>query len=381
MGHERIEWIPDPGYWAIANHEVVAAISADSTRFCSSRGILVAEIGSTYDSPPTMMHTDPPDHTVYRALVQPAFGRRRMKTLEDSIRARVEPVAAVLCNGEVHDLVDLLAVPVPIHVIIELLGIDHVETSRVKGWSDAAIPDAMEMSDEDRMAAMGDMVTELITTAARRREDPAADVLSELTNAEVTLDGVTHRLDDTELAMFGVQLVVAGNETTRNAIAGGLIALAQRPDQWQRLVDDPTLVPLAVEEILRWTSPVVSFLRTAVVDVTLPVPRLDGAAPDELTIAANDPVLLLYGEANRDPIEFGDSADLFDVGRTPNHHLAFGFGTHFCLGAALARIEIRVVLEALLAQGRMPSLVGDVRYSPSQIIAGVEFAEVQFLPA
>jgi len=231
------------------------------------------------------------------------------------------------------------------------------------------------------MAAMGDMVTELITTAARRREDPAADVLSELTNAEVTLDGVTHRLDDTELAMFGVQLVVAGNETTRNAIAGGLIALAQRPDQWQRLVDDPTLVPLAVEEILRWTSPVVSFLRTAVVDVTLPVPRLDGAAPDELTIAANDPVLLLYGEANRDPIEFGDSADLFDVGRTPNHHLAFGFGTHFCLGAALARIEIRVVLEALLAQGRMPSLVGDVRYSPSQIIAGVEFAEVQFLPA
>lgn len=369
-----IRWIDDPGYWAVASHAAVARISADSAGFRSGDGILLSEIGTTYDAPPTMMHTDPPEHTAYRALVQPAFGRRRMMALEEAISGRVAPVAMSLSDGEVHDVVEELTVPLPIEVIIDLLGIaDVADIARVRRWSDASIPDAVDMSDDDRMAAMGDMIEVLLTTAARRRTDPAEDVISELAHASITLDdGTDHRLDDTELAMFGVQLVVAGNETTRNALAGGLVTLAESPEQWDRLVADPSLVPSAVEEILRWTSPVVSFMRTTTADNEL---------SPEVTARAGDPVLLMYGLANRDPAEFGPTANVFDVGRQPNHHLAFGFGTHFCLGAALARIEIGVTLRSLLAAGGRPELAGEVVRSPSVIIAGIESAPMRFRTA
>lgn len=378
-----VAWVDDPGYWAVASHPVVASISADPDRFCSGRGILLDEIGASYDAPPTMMHTDPPAHTVYRALVQPAFGRRRMALLEPSIRDRVRPIVAALSDGETHDVVDELAVPVPIHVIIELLGCAEVaDVERVRTWSDAAIPDAVEMTDDERMAAMGDMIATLLGVAARRRTDPADDVLSELATAALTgEDGTVNRLDDTELAMFGVQLVVAGNETTRNAIAGGLVALCEHPEQWEELTlphansdaGRGDLIALAVEEILRWTSPVVSFMRTATADVHLPLPGGGG-----VDVRSGDPLLLLYGRANRDPAEFGSSADRFLVRRSPNHHLAFGFGAHFCLGAALARLELRVVLEELLATGTSPALAGPVRRSPSRIIDGIESAPMRF---
>jgi cholest-4-en-3-one 26-monooxygenase len=168
--------------------------------------------------------------------------------------------------------------------------------------------------------------------------------------------------------MFLNQLLVAGNETTRNTISGGLWALAQRSEQWQRLVDDRSLIPTAVEEVLRWTSAVISFMRTATTDT-----ELAGQA-----IAAGDPVLMLYSSANRDEAQFGATADQFDVGRSPNHHLAFGFGAHFCIGAALARLEVRLVLEELLDRFRTIEPAGEVAYSPSDIIAGVTSAPLRF---
>ena len=176
-------------------------------------------------------------------------------------------------------------------------------------------------------------------------------------------------LTDDELYMFLNQLLVAGNETTRNTISGGIWALAERPDQWQRLVDDPLAADdLRVEEILRWTTAVIAFMRTATVDTEL------GGVP----IAAGDPVLMLYSSANRDEAVFGPTADQFDVGRDPNPHLAFGFGAHFCIGAALARLEVRLVLEELLARFRTLEPAGEVAYSPSDIIAGVTSAPVRF---
>ena len=211
---------------------------------------------------------------------------------------------------------------------------------------------------------MGDMVAYLLDATKQRRSNPRDDVLSEL--ATVTVDG--DNLSDDELAMFLVQLLVAGNETTRNMLSAGLVALADAPAQWKRLVDDRGLVRPAVEEMLRYTTPVISFMRTATRDTVL------GGQP----ITQGEPVLLLFASADRDEAIFGPDADALDVGRDPNPHLAFGFANHFCLGAALARLEGRVVLEELLARFSSVERAGEVELSPSSVIAGVRRAELCF---
>jgi cytochrome P450 len=204
----------------------------------------------------------------------------------------------------------------------------------------------------------------LLATTVARRADPRDDLISVL--AQVEIEG--RRLSDAELTMFLVQLLVAGNETTRNMISGGLVALAERPADWERLRRDRSLVPTAVEEMLRWTSPVVSFMRTATRDT-----ELGGQA-----IREGDPELMLYASANRDERQFGPTADRFDISRTPNPHVAFGFGTHFCIGATLARIEGRVLLEELLDRFEAIELAGDVERSHSAVIAGVKHAPLVF---
>ena len=171
--------------------------------------------------------------------------------------------------------------------------------------------------------------------------------------------------------MFLVQLLVAGNETTRNLISGGLVAFAEHPGQWQRMVADRTLVATAVEEMLRFTTPVVSFMRTATRDSEL----------SGVPIAAGEPVLMLYASANRDEDVFGPTASVFDPGRHPNPHIAFGFGNHFCLGAALARLEGRIVIEELLDRFGSVEIAGPVERSGSSVIAGVRRAELSFSPA
>jgi cytochrome P450 len=164
---------------------------------------------------------------------------------------------------------------------------------------------------------------------------------------------------------------VAGNETTRNLIAGGLVAFAEQPDQWERLTAQPDLVPIAVEEMLRWTSPVICFLRTATRDTEV------GNQP----VAEGEPLLMLFASANRDEEVFGPSAARFDIGRDPNPHLAFGFGNHFCLGAALARMEARLVLEELLARADRFEVAGPVERTGSSVIAGIRHAALRLHPA
>jgi cytochrome P450 len=204
----------------------------------------------------------------------------------------------------------------------------------------------------------------LLATTKERRDDPRDDIISVLAHAEV--DGES--LNDDELVMFLNQLLVAGNETTRHAISGGIAALAERPDEWARLVADRSLLDTATEEILRWTTPVISFMRTATRDT-----QIRG-----VDIAAGDPMLLLYASANRDEDEFGTNADEFDVGRDPNHEVALGFGPHFCLGAALARIEIKAMLEALLDRFAALEPAGPVDRTASFVIAGISHAPVVF---
>lgn len=357
-----LAWNATTGFWAVARHADVQQASTDSATFCSSRGILLMEIGQTYDSPPTMMHTDPPAHTRYRSLVTPGFKPSVVRSLEARVRTIAAGLLDALPIGHPFDVVEALAVPLPIRVIATVLGLPLDREPDLFRWSEAAVPGATDWPEDERMACLTEMTVELLDLAAERRRAPADDVTSML--AHVTVDG--EQLTHEELGMFLVQLLVAGNETTRHAIAGGIDALATHPDQWARLRADRALLPTAVDEVLRWTTPVTSFMRTATVDA-----GLGGSA-----VHAGDPVLLLYASADRDAEAFGPTADAFDVGRSPNPHLAFGFGHHFCLGAALARLELAVVLEGLLDRCRALEPAGPVERTGSSVIAGIRRAPV-----
>lgn len=359
--HAPLAWNATRGFWAVARHADVSEVSSDPSQYCSAKGILVEEIGVTYDSPPTMMHADPPEHTRYRKLARPGFTNAVVRGLEPMVRERtgrlLDSLAHMAADGAAVDVTAELAVPLPIQLIASLLGLPEGDEERLFRWSEAAVPGATEWSDEERMALLGEMTVELLGLAAQRRADPRADVVSMLAAYEEDGESLT----DDELGMFLIQLLVAGNETTRNAISGALVALAEHPEQLDRLAADPALLPSAVEEVLRWTTPVTSFLRTAVADI-----ELAGVA-----ITAGDPLLLLYASANRDELEFGPTASTFDVGRSPNHHVALGHGPHFCLGAALARLELTVVLDGVAQRWQRLQVAGPVVRSGSSIIAGI----------
>ena len=247
------------GFWAVTTHPEVAAIGTDPEVFCSSRGILVEEIGTTYDSPPTMMHTDPPQHTRYRRLVQPGFKPSMVRLMEAGVTDKARALVAPLPGGEVVDIVGALSIPFPLQVICELLGVDGEQWPRFYEWSEAVIPGESDRSAEERAALQAEMWEYLIGVAEQRRAEPVDDLVSALATAESDGD----QLSEAELAMFLIQLLVAGNETTRNLLSGGLVALAEHPEQWAALRADRSLLPGAVEELLRWTTPVISFMRTA----------------------------------------------------------------------------------------------------------------------
>jgi cytochrome P450 len=357
-----VAWNNKLGYWAVSRHADVVAVSRDSERFCSGKGILTFEIGVEYPSPPTMMHTDPPEHTRYRKLVQPGFAPSVIRALEPAVRERAVGLVTALEPGEPVDFVSAVSVPFPLMIISELLGVGD-DWARFFEWSEAAIPGATDMTDAQRAALMAEMQEYLLEMTRARRGDPRDDLVSVLANVEV--DG--ENLTDAELVMFLNQLLVAGNETTRNMVSGGMWAFAQHPDQWKRLVDDRSLVPSTVEEWLRWTTSVIAFMRTATVDTVV----------GETPVRAGDPCLLVYASANRDELEFGPTADRFDIGRQPNHHVAFGFGAHFCIGAALARLEGRALLDALLDRFTTVEPAGEIERTPSSIIAGVRSAPLR----
>ena len=356
-------WHEDPGVWIASRYAEVLAVSRDPARLCSSKGIMTFEIGVEYPSPPTMMHTDPPEHTGYRQAVAVGFRPSRIKALEVSVRERVSRLVDSLPAGEVIDIVHHLAAPLPLMMICSLLGLPEDEWTTFLEWSDAAIPGAAPMSDERRAELMAESEGVLRAHIEERRRVVGEDYVADLVAADI--DG--RPLTDDEIYMIVNQLLIAGNETTRNLISGGLVALAESPAQWRRLRDDPGLVPTAVEELLRWTTPVVAFMRTATAETELAGER----------VHEGDPALLVYPAANRDETEFGSTAELLDVGRRPNHHLAFGFGPHVCVGAALARLEGRVVLEALTERFAGIEVAGPVERTPSGIIAGVHRAHVR----
>lgn len=362
-----------PGFWAVTKYEDCVTVNRDYERFSSAaQGTMPFELGAEEVAQQSLMmlNMDPPLHTRYRRLVNKGFTPRMVRDLEESIHRSTDAIIDdVIENGQA-DFVTQISAELPLQVIAELLGVPPDDRHKMFEWSNRMVGNAdPEYQAEADLALSSAM--ELYAYAAqlfaKKRIDPHADLMSALTTVEV--DG--ERLSDLELELFFLMLTVAGNETTRNLMSGAMHAFFGHPEQWQRLREDRSLLPTAVDEMLRFVSPVMNFRRTAMVDLTL----------SGTDVKAGDKIVFFHASANRDEDVF-DSPDTFDIGRDPNPHIAFGGGgPHFCLGTNLARMEIRVMFDHLL--DRMPDIRqdGDVQRLQSQFINGVKHLPVAFTPS
>jgi cytochrome P450 len=359
-----LHWCETPGFWAVSRHEDVIAVSRDPATFCSSRGTMLSDLERPIMPRQSILYIDPPDHVKYRKLVQPAFSPGRLRALESWIRDTTRRLLDGFADARDVDFVEDFAVQLPILVIAEMLGVPGSDLEQFKKWSDAAIEAASEASPES-MEQAAELLTYFAGVLAERRAKPGSDILSTLVASEI--DG--ERLDEFDLLMFCMTLLVAGNETTRNLLSQGALALARNPGEMDRLGAEPTLVPRAVEEMLRFGSPILAFMRTATRD----------AEVRGTTIREGDRLLMLYASANRDERVFGDDAESFRIGRDASGHVAFGFGEHFCLGAALARMEARVAFEEILWRWRRIELAGEPEAMPSLLVRGIVRLPVAFV--
>jgi cholest-4-en-3-one 26-monooxygenase len=321
-----------------------------------------------------MVTMDPPLHTRYRRLVNKGFTPRMIGELQQSIHGVADEIIDRICESGSADFVIDVAAELPLVVLAELLGVPPEDRSKMFDWSnrmigreDAEYQGAQAVAEENAALAAAELFGYANELYEHKRADPGEDLMSVLTQVE--LDG--ERLSELELDLFFMLLAVAGNETTRNLMSGAMVAFSQFPDQWERLRADRTLLPSAVEEMLRFVTPVMNFRRQATEDVELGGEK----------IKEGDKVVFFHVSANRDETVF-DDPDSFDVGRKPNPHMAFGGGgPHFCLGANLARMEIVVMFEHLL--DRLPDIRvdGAVERLQSNFINGVKHLPVAFSPA
>jgi cytochrome P450 len=366
---DPLPWYPkSQGMWCVLKHADIVTVSRDPERFTSARGVQIgiAEMQRPAGVPPTIIEMDPPEHNRHRKLVIQAFAPRATAGLETMARQIARESIEALQPGTVFDLVEALAVPIPMYMIAELLDVPRSDRSDFKRWSDALIKAGGGGRSAESDAALGEMLGYFQEILQERRRAPKHDLISTLAFAKI--EGSA--LSDPEILIFCVTLLAAGNETTRNLISGGSLLLMQNPEEKRRLLAQPSLLSNAVEEMLRWWTPVHSFARTATRDTELRGRR----------ISEGQKLLLLYASANRDEEVWGEDSDRFDVGRDHAHqrHLAFGFGEHLCLGAPLARLEARVLFEELLARYPNFELAGEPALLASRLMHGVEHLPVLF---
>ena len=374
---DPVSWWPEPdgrGLWAVTRYDDVVAVSRQSQVFSSAAGIRIEDMQpDELAARRTMMELDPPAHTTYRRLVQPPFSFREVASYELALRLMAQSVIADARAHTTFDFVDLLARQLPMRMLGTLLGVPDEDGPWLVRRGDALIgnadpevtdtPVGLANTDAYRLLPFRSPVSlELFAYAAeqarRRREHPTDDVISLLLRP--TRDGTP--LSDDEFKNFFTLLVAAGNDTTRYSITAGMRALLEHPAQLAALRDDPSLVPGAVEEMLRWGSVTMHFRRTAVVDATL-----SGTA-----IRAGDKVLIWFLSGDFDERRFPRPFD-FDIRRTPNEHLAFGLKSpHKCLGEHLARLEMRVFFEELLPALADIRVNGPVARLRSNFIAGIK---------
>ena len=372
-----VYWHPDSvyggGFWAVTRHAEVWKVSLDQKTFSSARGSALLPPFAEEEliaQRELMLNMDPPRHTKYRRLVNLGFSPKILNRTIQQVRERAKCIVDDVAQRGSCDFVTDVAAELPLQVIVEMLGVPHEDRHRFFEWSNTMVgaddPEYTATATKELgQAAMMQLFAYANELAEERRRCPREDLTSVLLQAEV--DG--ERLTESQFDSFVMLLSVAGNETTRNLISGGMLALIEHPEQRARLLADPSLLPTAVEEMLRWVTPVMVFRRTAQTDC-----EIGGQA-----IREGDRVTIWYASANRDEEAFA-GAHRFDVGRTPNDHLGFGIGPHFCLGAHLARLEIRTMFEELLRRLPDIELAGPVERLRSNFLNGIKHMPVRFTP-
>ncbi len=315
----------DTGQWVLTRHDDVRSVLKSSVDYSSKA---MGEQGPALP----LLTDDPPKHTQLRSLVDRAFTRRMLKSMEGWVADLADEMVSALPAGEPVDIVQALTIPLPVAVISRMMGIPAERAEDFKRWSDALTGTLAGVSMEERQQDILEMAAFFQELIPARRSHPGEDLVSAVANAEI--DG--ERLTDQEIVGFCILLLIAGNETTTNLLGNLLNIAADRPEIWSALIKDPKLIDAAVEETLRFDAPVQFLMRKA----TRPM-HYHGQ-----DVAAGENVTVVMAAANRDP-EIYEHPDEFRLDRQRNHHHTFGFGVHFCIGAPLARMEARMVLQAL----------------------------------
>jgi len=379
---EPVAWVGErdgPGFWALTKHADVAAVSRDHRRFTAARGIRIEQMSpDELEARRTMMEFDPPEHARLRRLVQPGFTPKVVATYERAFRLLAGHVLDRVLPLREFDFVTEIARELPIRLLCRLLGVPESDAGRLVAWGDQMISNAdpeytpvvVDQTDTEeyrllpfRSPAALEVFRYAEEMALERRRHPADDIITALLSAEP--DG--RPLTDLEFKNFFTLMMVAGNETTRHTISHGLLFLLDHPDQMEQLRDDREgLSVSATEEILRASSVTMHFRRTATEEVEMRGKR----------IAAGDRVVMWYPSANHDEEVF-EEPFRFDIRREPNDHLAFGAGRHVCLGASLARLEVRVVFEELLSRVASIEVTGAPDRLRSNFINGIKHLPVK----
>jgi cholest-4-en-3-one 26-monooxygenase len=354
------------GVWGISRYADVREISKDPETFSNAGGIRPDS-----DALPMMIDMDAPEHVRRRRLVNEGFTPRRIRESETGIRAICDAIIDRVCEKGSADLVREIAAPLPMIVIGDMLGVAPADRDDLLRWSDdmlKALGSPEEGAMEKAALAATEYATYVTGVAEQRRQDGfAGDLIGTLVHAEIDGD----RLDESSLIYESLLILIGGDETTRHVISGGMVELLRHPDQCARLREDRSLLDSAVEEMLRWVSPIKNMARQMTRDV-----ELHGE-----TLRKGQKLLLLYPSANRDERVF-DEPERFDITRSPNDHMAFGFGSHFCLGNRLARMELRVMFDRLL--DRLPDLAllddEPPPSRPANFVSGYETVPVVFTP-
>ncbi|HUC35632.1 MAG TPA: cytochrome P450 [Acidimicrobiales bacterium] len=367
--HEEAE---GPGFWCVTKYDDCVTVNREHQHFSSSRrATFLWELPeeSIEEMRLLMLNMDPPLHTRYRRLVNKGFTPRMVAQLEEKIHEKADGIIDTVIEKGECDFVTDISAELPLIVIADLLGVPQEDRHNMFNWSNRMIGQEdpeYQITPEVAQQASMELYAYATGLFAEKRANPHDDLMSVLTDVEVEGE----RLSELELELFFLLLTVAGNETTRNLMSGAMHAFFENPDQWQKLRHDRSLLPSAIEEMLRFVTPVMNFRR----QTTGPV-ELRGQS-----IGDDQKVVFFHTSANRDEDVFEDP-DTFDITRTPNPHMAFGAGgPHFCLGANLARMEIRVMYEHLL--DRMPDIHqdGEIQRLQSAFINGVKHLPVAFAP-
>jgi cytochrome P450 family 142 subfamily A polypeptide 1 len=354
------------GLAAAATYQAVLDAERDPETFSNTGGIRPDQPAMPY-----MIDMDDPEHLLRRKLVNAGFTRKQVMDKAAGIETLCDILIDAVCERGECDFVRDIAAPLPMAVIGDMLGVLPQERATLLKWSDDLVCGLSASADAAALQALMEAFAGYqgfaMQTTAKRRAEPTEDLFSILVNSEV--DG--QRMSDDEITFETLLILIGGDETTRHTLSGGFEQLLRHPEQWQQLVADPALVPGAVEEMLRWTAPVKNMARTVMRDN-----EFHGTA-----LRAGEKMLLLFESANFDEAVFGDPEN-FRIDRNPNSHLAFGFGTHFCLGNQLARLELSTMLRRILQ--RLPDLrLADesaLPLRPANFVSGPEAMPVVFTP-